>query len=184
VPGARYGVAETVGEGVIRRAQRISGPRSNLLRISIFLTSRCGPRVHKRSNEVRPNGSRSDRRRVQCQGRRWRWFRDGLEFDTWHPGDVLRSAKRRHFRGLAAKSLVSGGEFWESRTKSRKSRGKSLLDDFSISEIWSGADADREKRLVGSICWGNRRGGRRHLRVVWWRALQGDGLWAIDPPFK
>jgi hypothetical protein len=46
------------------------------------------------------------------------------------------SRKCRHFRRLAAKRLVSGAEFWESRTKGRKSRGKSLLDEFSISEIF------------------------------------------------
>jgi hypothetical protein len=28
-----------------------------------------------------------------------------------HPGDYPRSTKSRHFRGLAAKSRVSGGEF-------------------------------------------------------------------------
>jgi hypothetical protein len=56
--------------------------------------------------------------------------------------DVLRSANRRHFRGLAAKSLVSGRDFWMSRTEGRKSRGKSLLDDFSISET-GGATVQR-----------------------------------------
>jgi hypothetical protein len=54
------------------------------------------------------------------------------------PGNVLHCANRRHFRGLAAKSLVSGGQFWESRTEGRKSRGKSLLDEFSISKFRNG----------------------------------------------
>jgi hypothetical protein len=60
-----------------------------------------------------------------------------------HLGDVLRAAKRRHFRGLAAKSLVSVEEFSAPRTEGRGSRDESLLDEFSISEIWARERPDR-----------------------------------------
>jgi hypothetical protein len=48
-----------------------------------------------------------------------------------------RERKCGHFRRLAAKSPVSGEEFRASRTESLESRGESLLDEFSISEIWA-----------------------------------------------
>jgi hypothetical protein len=52
------------------------------------------------------------------------------------PGDIGYSQKCRHFRRLAAKSPVSDEEFWRIRAEGRESRGESLLDEFSISEIW------------------------------------------------
>jgi hypothetical protein len=36
------------------------------------------------------------------------------------------------------KNLVSGAKFWEIRAEAGEARGKSLLADFSISEIWIG----------------------------------------------
>jgi hypothetical protein len=50
-------------------------------------------------------------------------------------GDFGHSRKWRHFRRLAAKSPVSGDEFWTSGAEGGKFRGKSLVDEFSISEI-------------------------------------------------
>jgi hypothetical protein len=44
------------------------------------------------------------------------------------PGHFLNFAKSRHFRRLAAKSLVSGKEFCASRTEGHESGGKSLFD--------------------------------------------------------
>jgi hypothetical protein len=41
--------------------------------------------------------------------------------------------------GLAARSPVSGEEFRRILAEGRESRGKSLIDDFSISEIWIGS---------------------------------------------
>jgi hypothetical protein len=52
------------------------------------------------------------------------------------------SRKCRHFRRLAATNLVSGEEFWRIRAEGRESRGESLLDEFSISEIWMGSRAE------------------------------------------
>jgi hypothetical protein len=52
-------------------------------------------------------------------------------------GDFLHTTKRRHFRSLAARSLVSGGEFRASCTEGREFGGESMLDDFLISEIWA-----------------------------------------------
>jgi hypothetical protein len=52
--------------------------------------------------------------------------------------DFGHSPKCRHFRKLAASSPVSGEEFWRILAEGRESRGKSLLGDFSISEIWIG----------------------------------------------
>src|ERR1700730_10759836 len=52
---------------------------------------------------------------------------------------VTSCAPRRDdiFRGLAAKSPVSGEEYWAFRAEGRDFWRESLLDDFSISEIWS-----------------------------------------------
>jgi hypothetical protein len=76
-------------------------------------------------------------------------WRDQFEFDTSRfesslpsqpprslAGDFGQSRKCRHFRGLADKSLVSGEKSRASRTKGREFRDESLLDEFSISEIW------------------------------------------------
>jgi hypothetical protein len=65
-------------------------------------------------------------------------------FESWRPsqpqaslaGDFGHSRKWRHFRGLECRDPVSRQEFSRIRTESRESRGESLLDDFSISEIW------------------------------------------------
>jgi hypothetical protein len=93
-------------------------------------------------------------------------------FESWHPrqaqpsltGDVLRFAKRPRFRGLAAKSLVSE-ELWASCAKRRESRVESLLEDFSISEIWEWerpetgcvsaetGSRDRRAEATGGIEW-------------------------------
>jgi SOS response associated peptidase (SRAP) len=51
-------------------------------------------------------------------------------------GNFGYSRKCRPFRGLEGKDPVSRQEFSRNRTESRESRGGSLLDDFSISEIW------------------------------------------------
>jgi hypothetical protein len=51
------------------------------------------------------------------------------------PGDSPRSVKRRHFRRLATRSLVSRGKLRASRTEGLESPGVSLLAEFSISEI-------------------------------------------------
>jgi hypothetical protein len=51
-------------------------------------------------------------------------------------GDFLHFAKSRHFPGLAVRSLVSGEEFRGSLAESLESRGRSLLAEFSISEIF------------------------------------------------
>jgi hypothetical protein len=67
-------------------------------------------------------------------------------FESRHPSQPQRSlaadsphsAKKRHFRRLAARSLVSGEEFRAPCAEGRESGGESLLDDFSISEIWVG----------------------------------------------
>jgi hypothetical protein len=42
------------------------------------------------------------------------------------------------FRGLEGKDPVPRQEFSRKRTEGRESRGESLHDDFSISEIWIG----------------------------------------------
>jgi hypothetical protein len=68
---------------------------------------------------------------------------DTSRFESWHPSqppgslaEIPRhSENRRHFRGLATKSPVSGEGYRTFRTKRREFRGKSLLDEFSISEI-------------------------------------------------
>jgi hypothetical protein len=52
--------------------------------------------------------------------------------------DFRRSRECRHFRRLAAKHPVSGEEYRAPRAEGRDFRRKSLLDDFSISEIWIG----------------------------------------------
>src|SRR5262245_9480136 len=75
-------------------------------------------------------------------------------FESWHPsqpprslpGDSPHSTKSRHFRRLAAKSPVCAKEFWASRAEGRESRVESLLDDFSISEIW-----ERERPKTGCV---------------------------------
>jgi hypothetical protein len=54
-------------------------------------------------------------------------------------GDFGYSRKCRHFRRLAAKSPVPGEEYRASRAEGRDFQGESLLDDFSISEIWIGS---------------------------------------------
>jgi hypothetical protein len=69
-------------------------------------------------------------------------------FESWRPsqpqgslpGDFEYSRKCRHFRRLAATHPVSGEEFWRIHDEGRESRGESLLDEFSISEIWMGAE--------------------------------------------
>jgi hypothetical protein len=57
--------------------------------------------------------------------------------------DFGHSRKWRHFRRLAAKKAVSGKGFWASRAEGREFRHESLLDDFSISEIWERERSDR-----------------------------------------
>ena len=102
----------------------------------------------------------------------------GLQADA----GPLRSAKRRHFRGLAAKSLVSGGKFWESRTEGPESRGESPLDDFSISEIWSGsvqrpvAYARRPVRISGAAPAAQRFPGTGRPLLKNPTKISGDGL--------
>jgi hypothetical protein len=61
-------------------------------------------------------------------------------FESWRPSqptrslpdDYLNSAKSRHFRRLAARSLVSGEEFRASRTDGPEAHGASLLAEFSL----------------------------------------------------
>ena len=53
--------------------------------------------------------------------------------------DFGYSRKCRYSRRLAVKNPVSGEEFGAFRAEGRKSRGESLLDELSISEIWSGS---------------------------------------------
>jgi len=75
-------------------------------------------------------------------------------FESWRSSqpqrslgvDSAQSAKKRHFRRLAAKSLVSGEDFRAFCPEGRESDCESLLDDFSISEIWP------RRRLVETGC--------------------------------
>src|SRR5216684_3633873 len=75
--------------------------------------------------------------------------RDWLEFDTsrfessmpsqpqWSLACRFQCSEEcRHSRGLAVKGPVSGEEYRTSRTKGHEFRRQSLLDEFSISEIW------------------------------------------------
>ena len=75
-------------------------------------------------------------------------WRDRFEFDTarfessqlsppsWSlPRNSQHWEKCRHFRRLAAKSLVSGEEYRAPRAEGREFPAQSLLDEFSISEI-------------------------------------------------
>jgi hypothetical protein len=79
-------------------------------------------------------------RRSKQKGRWFRHSNTGAPASPRSPpSDFLLSAKRRHFRRLAARILVSGEESRTSRTEGRESRGESLFDDLSISEIWEWA---------------------------------------------
>jgi hypothetical protein len=57
--------------------------------------------------------------------------------------------RRGDISGLTAKSPVSGEEFRLSHTESLESRGESLLEDFSISEIWIGEPSRDRLRFRG-----------------------------------
>jgi hypothetical protein len=111
-----------------------------------------------------PNGSWSDRRQAQCQGlvlRRARIRHIAVRIL------YALSAKRRHFRGLAEKGLVSHEKSRPSCAKGRESRVESLLIDFSISEIWererpeagcvsAETDARQNRKVAGAIAHGAR----------------------------
>jgi hypothetical protein len=79
-------------------------------------------------------------------------------------GDSPHSAKRRHFRRLAVRSLVSGEEFRASRTEGPESRGVSLVDHFSISEFrvrefpeTGCVSAEAGSNLLRTLDWGTTR---------------------------
>jgi hypothetical protein len=67
-------------------------------------------------------------------------------FESWRPsqpvgslaGDFGYSRKWRHFRRLAAKSLVSGDEFWTSGADGRKFRGSLCSMNFQYPKFGNG----------------------------------------------
>jgi hypothetical protein len=99
-----------------------------------MVASATDARVRTLTPRIPRSGSSTDRRNSL-------WRRTGsnsTQPPRSLPGDFLNFAKSRHFRRLAARSLVSGEEFRASCTEGRESGSEPLLDDFSISEIWAG----------------------------------------------